>query len=98
MKFLIKCHECNQEAKWLVEDQMPYDELFLPLCEEHFQELVQMEGEMNLDFNLIDNLGLDDLITKSNEKWKYMNQKYRNVLSEWSKLKDAQEACGGKTK
>jgi hypothetical protein len=83
----MKCHECDQEATWIVTDQSPYEDLFLPLCEEHFQELRGMEGEMNLDFDLIANLSLEDIVTKTNEKWKYMNSKYRNVLDRYSKLK-----------
>jgi len=79
--------ECGKEAKWIIIDQIPYDELFLPLCDLHFQELAHMEGEMNLDFELIDNLSLEDIIIKANEKWKYMNEKHRNLLVEYSTLK-----------
>jgi hypothetical protein len=85
----MKCKECEHEAKWLIEDLAPYDDLFLPLCEEDFQELREMEGEMNLDFDLIEGLSLEDLVIKANEKWKYMSKKYSNLLKLYSDLKNS---------
>lgn len=90
----MKCKECDREAKWLVIDQMPYDELFLPLCEEHFQELKGMEGELNLEFDFIELLTLDEVVSKANEKWKHMNQKYKNLLEEYSTLKEKAKNAG----
>lgn len=80
----MKCHECEKEAVWLVEDLAPYDDLFFALCEEHFQELREMEGEMNLDFSLIANLTLDEIIKKANGKWKYLSIKYSQTLKLYS--------------
>jgi len=82
----MKCKECDREAKWLIVDLSPY-ELFVSLCEEHFQELREMEGEVNLDFELIANLSLEDVVSKSNEKWRYMNKRYSNLLKLYSELK-----------
>ncbi len=83
----MKCHDCNLEAKWIVEDQPPYEEYFLPLCEEHFQEIMQMEGEMNLTFDLIDNLDLEDMIIKANKQNRFWQKRYENLLKEYSGLK-----------
>jgi len=94
----MKCKECDREAKWLIVDLPPYDDLFLPLCEEHFQELREMEGEMNLDFELIANLSLEDIVTKSNEKWKYMNKRYSNLLNLYSKLEEKEAIVKDKLK
>jgi len=88
----MKCHECNKEAKWIVIDQPPYEELFIPLCEEHFQALREMEGELNIDFELIDNLSLEEVVAKSNEKWKYINKKYSKLLKLYSEMKEEKEA------
>lgn len=83
----MKCKECKQVAKWLIIDQLPYDELFLPLCEEHFQQLREMEGEMNLDFEYIENLDIEEVMVKANEKWLYLTQKYKNTLNLYSQSK-----------
>jgi hypothetical protein len=82
----MKC-ECGKEAKWIIFDQTPYERLFEPMCEACFQELIHMEGEMNVEFELIGNLTLEDVIGKANEKWKYINKKYENTLKEYSQLK-----------
>ena len=81
----MKCKECadkgtEREAEWLVIDQIPYEDLFLPLCGECFHELKEMEGEMNLDFELIENMDLEDIVRRVNEKWKFLVQKYKNTL------------------
>lgn len=83
----MNCHECNREAKWLVIDQLPNEDLFLPLCDGCFQELKEMEGEMNLDFEYIPNVSLCDVLSMANEKWKYLNQKYSKILKEWEPKK-----------
>lgn len=83
----MKCSSCIKEAKWLLIDSVPYKFLFEPLCEEHFQELREMEGEMNLDFEYIKNLSLEDVIKKANEKWRYMQGKYKNLLKLYDALK-----------
>jgi len=83
----MKCAECDQKAKWLIIDEPPYEQLFFPLCEDHFQELCHMEGEMNLDFEYIEGLSLDRVVQIINEKWLYMNKKYRNLLNQYDKLK-----------
>lgn len=86
----MKCHECNQKARWVVIDQSPYEDLFLPLCEEHFEELRGMEGEMNLDFELLDDVSdYEGLLDKANEKWRWMNKRYQNLLNLYSDLKDS---------
>jgi hypothetical protein len=81
----MKCKECDKEAKWLVIDFDAFDELFTPLCEEHFQQILQMEGEVNLDFDLIDNLTIEEVMSMANEKWKYLSHKYSNLLKLYSK-------------
>jgi len=84
----MKCSNCDRESKWLLVDSIPYDLLFEPLCEQHFQEIRGMEGEMNLDFHLIANITVDDVIGIANEKWKYMKKKYSNLLKLHSALKE----------
>jgi hypothetical protein len=86
----MKCKECDQEAEWLVIDLTPFEELFLPLCENHFQKLKEMEGELNLDFYFIKNLSLESIIAEANEKWKYLNQKYLNLLKRYEKMKSGE--------
>jgi hypothetical protein len=82
----MKCKECDKEAEWLVTDFDAFDELFTPLCEEHFQQLLKMEGEVNLDyFCVIDNLTVGEVIAMANEKWKYLSHKYSNLLKLYSK-------------
>lgn len=82
----MKCLECDKEAVWLVIDQQPYEELFIPLCEEHFQELREMEGEMNIDFFLIENLSLGEVISQANDKWKWTSKRYSKLLKLYSEL------------
>jgi hypothetical protein len=92
----IMCHECDQDAKWIVEDLPGQDEYFLPLCEEHFQETVQMEGEINLDFQRIEDLTLKDVIGKANAHNKFWHKRYENLLKEFSALKKSQSSGGSK--
>ena len=89
---MITCHECGREAKWLVEDLPGINEYFVPLCEEHFQDTVQMEGEMNLTFELIDNLDKEDLITKANKQSIYWLKRHENTLAELIKLRETVKA------
>lgn len=94
----MKCSNCDKKAEWLLIDSIPYELLFEPLCNEHFQELREMEGEMNLDFEYIENLSLGDVLKKANEKWRYMQGKYRNLLKLYDELKSEKKKKGDKPK
>jgi hypothetical protein len=83
----MKCSNCDEEAIWLLVDSIPYTLLFEPMCDKHFHELCHMEGEMNLDFKLIKNITIEDLVKISNEKWTFMKKKYTNVLKLYGELK-----------
>lgn len=83
----LKC-ECGKPAVWLIIDCPMADTFFTPVCEEHFQELKDTEGEMNLDFELklISLLTLDDVIKKANEHFIVESKRYEALLEELSKL------------
>jgi hypothetical protein len=82
----MKCKECDKEAEWLVTDFDAFDELFMPLCEEHLDQLLRMEGEINVDFNMIDNLTVGEVIAMANEKWKCLRGKYLDLLKIYSEI------------
>jgi hypothetical protein len=88
----LKCKDCDAKASWLLIDFEGFSELFTPLCEEHYQQLVKMEGEVNLDFGIIENLTLEDIIAKANEKWKYLSEKYSILLKQRSELKEVKRS------
>jgi hypothetical protein len=81
----MKCKECSREAEWLVVDFDAFDELFTPLCDEHLRQICELEGEVNLEFSLIDNLTMKEVIDMANSKWKYLKGKYLNLLKICSK-------------
>ena len=63
------------------------DTYFTPLCVEHFHETVQMEGEMNLDFDLIESLTIEEIIEKANKHNEFWEKRYHNLIQEYSDLK-----------
>jgi len=93
MNIDLKCSSCNKAAEWILIDSVPYELLFEPLCEEHFREIREMEGEMNLDFVIVDETSISTLIYKANEKWKFLNDQNRRLLKlyEEAKKEEAEE-------
>ncbi len=79
----MKCHDCKEEAKWIIFEAAPYDVFFMPVCEEHFQENIELEGEMNLEFELIANMSLDDVILKANRRIMSWEKRYDQMLAEY---------------
>lgn len=86
-KHEINCSECDKKAVWVIIDEIPFEVLFNPFCEEHFQELKEMKGEMNLDFEYIEDLDLFEVFRIANKKWNYMKKKYYNLLKLYAELK-----------
>lgn len=84
----MKCQDCERPARWIITQLAPYADkfLFYPVCEEHFQEIREMEGEMNLDFDLIDNLTVEEVINTANKEWAFIKKKTAWLWQENSKL------------
>ena len=79
----MNCHYCGKEAKWIIFDAAPYDVFFMPVCEAHFQENIELEGEMNLEFELIANMTLDAAILKANRRIMSWEKRYDQMLAEY---------------
>jgi hypothetical protein len=81
--FGIKCKNCDSMAEFIVIDD---DEGIIPLCGECLNDLIYLEGDINVvDFAIED---LEGWIREINDKIKYLNERYARLLK---KIKEAGE-------
>lgn len=82
----MNCHDCDKQAVWLVIDQTGFDAYLLPLCDEHFEELKDMEGEINMDFEYFEDClseyQLTEIIKKVNRHNQTWEKRYENIMKE----------------
>jgi hypothetical protein len=87
----MNCNECDKPANWLVIDLSGSDKYLLLLCEEHFQEVKEMEGEMNLDFEYLEKnftvWQVEQIIEKVNRHNQTWEKRYQNLMAEYSAAK-----------
>src|SRR4030042_3879117 len=82
----MKC-DCGKEATHVLIDFAAYDALFTPLCDHHFEEVRVMEGELNIDYEWIPNLTLEDVVEKANRAIVLEHKRNRSLLEEYAALK-----------
>jgi hypothetical protein len=91
---ILICVECverkenkPQRAEWMLWDDALKQ--LRPLCQNHFDEYVDLEGELNLDFYWIEQT--DEWLKKANDELKLAEKRYMALLEEYSSLKKKEE-------
>ena len=72
------CNDCeNGEAKWILER----DDQYLLVCDACLKTAIQFEGEINLDFWLIELGDFQTIFNNVNRKLKYHKEMYGRAYS-----------------